>query len=231
MDLEEAHRRLNIVQDLIPAGDSNRPGTRLNPTYLTIHNTDNTRQGAGAAAHARYAKGADARKRKVSWHYTVDDRAVYQSLPTNEVGWHAGSGNNVSIGIEICMNTDMQVAPAYERAALLVAVLAKKHDINILSRLVQHNHWTGKHCPRVLRDKPNGWEEFKRQAKAAFDQLTSPVIPENVIESFALDHDHDTCEVSAGKPGAAKSGKAGKKAAAKKKKKAAKNSKKRKRTR
>src|ERR1700730_723499 len=99
MQLDKAYTKLNIVQDFIPAGNSNRPGRKLLATSVTIHNTDNSDAGANAAAHAKYQKGADARKRKVSWHFTVDDKSVYQSLPTNEIGWHAGStkGNATTI--------------------------------------------------------------------------------------------------------------------------------------
>ena len=104
MRVDEAYAELKVVQDFIPAGNSNRPEKKLAATSITIHNTDNEDPGANAAAHAKYQKGADARKRKVSWHFTVDDKSVYQSLPINEVGWHANKGNATSIGIEICMN-------------------------------------------------------------------------------------------------------------------------------
>lgn len=39
MTQDEAYERLNIEIDLIPTGSSNRPGTRIQPTYITIHNT------------------------------------------------------------------------------------------------------------------------------------------------------------------------------------------------
>jgi hypothetical protein len=171
MQLDEAFAKLGIIQDFIPVGDSNRPGTKLVPSRVTIHNTDNTGAGANAAAHAKYVKGADARKRKVSWHFTVDDVSIYQSLPTNEVGWHAGSGNGSSIGIEICMHKGMKEVPAYDRAALLTAVLARQHGITVPSSIVQHNHWTGKHCPRVLRDKPTGWQDFLNKVSDFADKL------------------------------------------------------------
>jgi N-acetylmuramoyl-L-alanine amidase CwlA len=58
MQIDEAYAELNIVQDLIPIGNSNRPGTKLVPTGITIHNTDNPNKGANAAAHAKYQKGA-----------------------------------------------------------------------------------------------------------------------------------------------------------------------------
>jgi N-acetylmuramoyl-L-alanine amidase CwlA len=193
MQLDQAFRDLNIVQDFIPVTNSNRPGTRLVPTHITIHNTDNANLGADAAAHARYMKGADAQARQVSWHYTVDDRIIYQSLPVNEVGWHAKQGNSKSIGIEICMHQGMNEAKAYDRAALLVAVLALQNGIPVPSRIVQHYFWTEKHCPRVLRDKPNGWSDFLAKVQAALTQLRSApkVAPQTVTHVAG----YDACEV------------------------------------
>jgi N-acetylmuramoyl-L-alanine amidase CwlA len=193
MQLDQAFRDLNIVQDFIPVTNSNRPGTRLVPSHITIHNTDNANPGADAAAHARYMKGADAQARQVSWHYTVDDRIIYQSLPVNEVGWHAKQGNSKSIGIEICMHRGMNEAKAYDRAALLVAVLALQNGIAVPGRIVQHHFWTEKHCPRVLRDKPNGWTDFLAKVQSAFAQLRSApkVAPQTVTHAA----DYDACEV------------------------------------
>jgi N-acetylmuramoyl-L-alanine amidase CwlA len=175
MQLDEAFAELKIVQDFIPAGNSNRPGKKLVATSITIHNTDNSDAGANAAAHAKYQKGADARKRKVSWHYTVDDKSVYQSLPTNEIGWHAASskGNATSIGVEICMNADLNVPAAYRRAALLTAVLAFQNGVKVPTQIVQHHDWSGKNCPRVLRATPNGWKDFLEQVKQFRDDLTN----------------------------------------------------------
>ncbi|TCM51065.1 peptidase M23-like protein [Rhizobium sp. PP-F2F-G48] len=162
MRINEAFAQLAIIQDQLPVGSSNRPGTSRVPTAITIHNTDNTARGADAPAHARYMKGADAKRRKVSWHFTVDDKSVYQSLPVGEIGWHASTsaGNASSIGIEICMNEGLDEAAAYEKAALLTAALAKQHSIDVATAVVQHHHWSGKNCPRVLRAKPNGWRDF-----------------------------------------------------------------------
>ena len=200
MQLDEAFAKLNIIQDLIPAGNSNRPGTRITPAKITIHNTDNTSPGANAAAHARYQKGADARARSVSWHFTVDDTAVFQSLPTNEKGFHAGTaaGNNTSIGIEICMHPEMNVAAGYERAALLSAVMAMQLGISVATGIVQHNSWSGKHCPRVLRDKPNGWNDFLTQVRN-FRNALEPV-PAPAIAFMHAEDEHVSQMASRAKP-------------------------------
>ena len=154
-----------IIQDFIPRGRKNRPGIRMKPEWITCHDTANTRAGADALAHASYLKGDEAANKPVSWHYTIDDTNIVQHLPTNEVGRHAGDrngpGNRSSIGVEICENRDGDRAAAEEMAARLTAWLMNELDLSI-DRVVQHNKWTGKDCPRVLRNRPAGWEVFLR---------------------------------------------------------------------
>ena len=191
MQIDEAYAELNIVQDFIPVGSSNRPGTKLKLAGITIHNTDNTDKGANAAAHAKYQKGPDARKRQVSWHFTVDDSSVYQSLPTNEVGWHAHNtqGNATTIGVEICMNSDLDVKAAYQRAALLVAVLAFQNKIAVPKGIFQHHDWYPvKDCPTVLRNQPDGWANFLAQIKAALAGLTPVPAPALAMNAKNKDH-------------------------------------------
>jgi N-acetylmuramoyl-L-alanine amidase CwlA len=187
--LDEAYADLRIVQAFVPVGCSNRPGKRLVPTAITIHNTDNVEVGANAAAHAQYQKSADARKREISWHFTVDDQNVYQSLPINEIGWHTGSkkGDLTSIGVAICVNTDLDVPTAYRRAALLAAVLAFQNRIKVPKRIRQHYDWSGKNCPRVLRGTPNGWQDFLTQIQRFRDQLSS-VPAMTITPNITADH-------------------------------------------
>jgi N-acetylmuramoyl-L-alanine amidase CwlA len=193
MQIDEAYAELNIVQDFIPVGKSNRPGKKLIPTAITIHNTDSAEVGANAAAYAKFQKGPDARKREVSWHFTVDDKSVYQSLPINEIGRHAGTtkGNARSIGINVCINADLDVRAAYRRAALLTAVLAFQNAIDVPKRILQHHDWSGKNCPRVLRDMPNGWQDFLTQVKTFRDKLTNvpaiTVVPDKAKDDRVAD--------------------------------------------
>jgi N-acetylmuramoyl-L-alanine amidase CwlA len=172
MTLAEALEKLNISVDLIPKSNSNRPGTHLTATYITIHNTDNDGPGADALAHAKYIKGADASKRKVSWHYTVDDVRCVRHLPLNEVGWHAGSkGNSKSVAIEICEHAGINQEKAIDRACLLTAVLM--HDLKIAAtNIVPHQHWTGKNCPKVILNTwEGGMQEFVKRATAYLAQI------------------------------------------------------------
>jgi murein DD-endopeptidase MepM/ murein hydrolase activator NlpD len=176
MTLAEALGRLNVLQEPIPFGHSNRPGTPITPRFITIHNTDNAGRGADARAHGRYLLGADARRRRVSWHYTVDDRCVVQSLPASEVGWHAatGAGNASSVGVEICMHQGIDEAAANDRAALLAAYLGRTLGIALPDGLKQHHDWSGKNCPSVIRSRRSGWADFRRAAAEHWNALTAP---------------------------------------------------------
>lgn len=156
----------NVLQDYISAGRRNRPGYTMSPQYVTIHDTGNPRVGANAKAHASYLKGDTAANLPVSWHFTVDDKEVYQHLPLNENGWHSGDGNGqgnrASIGIEICENADGNRANAEENAALLVAWLHGEVEtlLPYPSSMKQHFNWSGKNCPHIIRGRPEGWQGF-----------------------------------------------------------------------
>lgn len=160
--VQQTRDDLNIVVDLIPRDNSNRPGTPLRASKITIHNTDNDEPGADARAHCRYQKGADAQQRQVSWHFTVDDHSIYQSLPVDEVGWHAGSrdGNARSIGIEICENRGIDQEAANDLAAKLTAAMLHELGIDLDGNVVQHHDWSGKDCPKLLRHPASGWAGF-----------------------------------------------------------------------
>ncbi|MBB5052788.1 N-acetylmuramoyl-L-alanine amidase CwlA [Afipia massiliensis] len=190
MNLDTAQLKLHLVQDYVPVGNSNRPGDKLTASSITIHNTDNGSAGANAAAHARYMKGPDAQKRQVSWHFTVDDKFVYQSLPTNEVAWHTATlqGNASSVGIEICMNSDLNVVACYDRAALLTAWLAYRLGIHVPSAIFQHHDWSKKNCPRVLRATSNGWSDFLAKVQRNFKNLKPIDAP--LISYHDDDHHH-----------------------------------------
>lgn len=168
---------LNIIQDFIPAGSPNRPGTRINPTYITIHNTDNADPGANAAMHADYLKSQEAFDRQVSWHFSVDDHSIHQSLPTDEEGWHAGdggsgTGNTQSIGIEICENTDGDFNQARALSIQLVRYLMEMYNIPI-TNVVPHQHWSGKYCPHLLLPV---WDAYIQDVQVEGDQYPSDVL-------------------------------------------------------
>lgn len=138
-----------VTEALIPKGQYARHRIRrMKPRYITIHSTQNTDSGAGARTHANLQrrgvlKGQNNSLGYVSWHYTVDDHSIYQSLPDNEQGQHAdyeGKGNRYSIGIEMCENHDNNLRATIDRTARLTASLMRKHRIP-LRHVVPHQHW------------------------------------------------------------------------------------------
>ncbi len=137
----------------------NRPFAGKKAAFITIHQTGNASPGADARSHARWL----AREAPHSWHATIDDREVWQSLDWGEQGWHAGDGgsgpgNTTSIGLEIRMHQGIDEAAADRNAAWLTARL--RRDGHGAKGIVQHHHWSGKNCPARIRAEPGRWERF-----------------------------------------------------------------------
>ncbi len=160
----------DIIEELIPAGRRNRPGNSLIAKYITIHDTGNSSPGADARNHSHWVRTNPDPDFLSSWHYTVDDQIIIQQLPLSEHGWHAGdgtngTGNRQSIGIEICENSDGNRELAEKNAAWLCARLIKGVStlLDYPDCMRQHYHWTGKDCPRVIRGRAGGWDDFLGQ--------------------------------------------------------------------
>ncbi|MBC9786699.1 N-acetylmuramoyl-L-alanine amidase [Heliobacterium chlorum] len=169
---------VNITQDFVSRGAKNRPGYPMTPTFITVHNTGNSNKGADAKCHADYIKSTAAGT--TSWHFSVDDHAIYQHIPTNENAWHCGDGGNgpgnrTSIGIEICENSDGNLAQAEANAIDLIIDLMKQFNIP-LTNVVPHKHWTGKDCPHLILPR---WDAFiasmakRQQEREITDKLAT----------------------------------------------------------
>ena len=129
--------------------------------YITVHQTGNTSKGANAAAHANLQSRGNVRG--ASWHWQVDDVEAVQSFTHDWQLWHAGDGagdgNRNSIAIEMCVNSDGNYAKALENLITLIQKIMKDEGISA-SRVVQHNHWSGKNCPAQIRSRGE-WSKIK----------------------------------------------------------------------
>ena len=77
---------------------NNRSGSRLKPIGIVVHET--ATPGATAEREYQYFNSAN---RGASAHAFVDWEDVIQTIPYNEVAWHAGpTANSRYIGIELC---------------------------------------------------------------------------------------------------------------------------------
>lgn len=85
-----------IMQKLI---SQNRPGTKLKPIGIVLHETANP--GAPALNHFTFY---NSKYRGASAHVFIDwITEIVQTIPWNEVAWHAGRTANLNyIGIELC---------------------------------------------------------------------------------------------------------------------------------
>lgn len=140
-----------IKQQFIPASRTKqRPGYAMAPQYITIHSTGNPK--STAQNEANYVcYNSD---RQASYHYVCDDSQIIQVLPVNEVAWHAGdggsgTGNRKSVAIEICEPGDRK--KAVDNAVWLTKELMRDLKID-KAHIRQHHDWSGKDCPRILRD-------------------------------------------------------------------------------
>ena len=128
----------------------------------------------------------------ISWHFTVGTDGIFQSLPLDEVAYHAGDGSHVygdtwysstygkadcigggnrnGIGIESCINQGADYNVTLRMLAKLVAELLLEFNLST-DRIKQHWHFSGKDCPGVIRHCGR-WEEFKNLVKAEYFMKT-----------------------------------------------------------
>lgn len=138
-----------------------RVGFTMVPKSITIHNTANGNPDSDAQKHADLLANPNARA-YTSWHFTVDDHQIIQSIPVNEGSWHAGDnqglGNGASVAIEMCENAGSDWNQTLKNTQVLVAHLMV--DLNLpISAVKKHYDFSGKNCPRQLMDPPT-WIAF-----------------------------------------------------------------------
>lgn len=198
---------MNITKMLAPVIYSGaRSGIkRTKNCGVTIHNTDNFKAGAGAKNHGTYLQNSGSTV-QASWHYAVDDKIITQSIPDNEVAWHAGdgygNGNMTTIAIEICVNPDSNLEQATDNAAWLAAKLLKAQGLDH-QNLYQHHDWSGKNCPSQIRaNKPYSWAKFVSKVKGYLNQndATSKPKPDQILnkgDKFIFPDIYQVSKVSA----------------------------------
>ncbi len=154
-----------IIQDFIKLGSKCRPGRKNSKKWIVIHETGNTSPNAGASNHARYLKNLALKNDTyLSWHYTVDDKEIFQHIPDEEISWNAGDGQKINggnmagISVEICVNSNSSFDEALNNAAYLTGYLLVKHNLNI-SAVKQHYDFSKKNCPEKMRST-NRWNQF-----------------------------------------------------------------------
>jgi hypothetical protein len=167
-----------------------------NILWIVIHETGNRNNGTGALVHSNlqvnrslFGFGADA---TASWHYTVDDKYVYQNIPDYRRAWHAGdgstagSGNANGIGIEMAINADGYYEASLRNNAKLVAQLMRKYNLTF-ANVRQHNYFSGKNCPEIMRGT-NRWFEFLDLV--AFEYRAMDLLEEAIVSWVVAENDY-----------------------------------------
>lgn len=145
---------VQIKQQLV-SDTPNKYGRKNKRQYITIHETDNFKNGADAQAHANLQTNGNSRS--ANWHWQVDDKEAIQSFTHDFQLWAGGdgrgNGNLNSIHIEMCVNADGDFERTMENTAGLVQKIMKDEGLDSTDVIRQHNYWSGKHCPRTIRDE------------------------------------------------------------------------------
>lgn len=158
---------LAIKQQLAPVKPGiNGFGNGNKKKKVTIHLTGNKAKGANAQMHAKLQSSVYG----ASWHIQVDDKEAIQSFSYDYRCWHAGDGNtpnggnNTSIGIEGCINSDGDYLKMLSNMAETAAIVCKDLGLDPVDDVVRHYDWSGKHCPAQIMDGQAGidWPKFKK---------------------------------------------------------------------
>ena len=170
------HKATVISNDILPKGTS-IPGKNLSIKYITIHNTGLYDVKSNNFHRSLKRENGLSNGRSASWHLCVDDKEIYQHVSFDKVTWHCGNstGNNSSIGIECTQwNNKEKQELTWNNAAALTAKLLKHYNLGI-DKVVQHNKWSGKNCPQLLREKKHGfdWNWFISRVKHFLEQSTT----------------------------------------------------------
>ena len=125
---------------------NNRSGSRLSPKGVVVHET--ATPGATAEREYQYFNSAD---RGASAHAFVDWEDVIQTIPYDEVAWHAGpTANSRYIGIELCRpsgHDPEKFGRVWNNAVSLFADLFREHGFgevtvdNLLSHAEVSSRW------------------------------------------------------------------------------------------
>ncbi len=164
----------------------------FNLKYIMVHNT-------GTYVGTANAKNVHTNTNKTSttaaWHYTVDNKEIYQGVPDNKFAGHAGTSTNPisssnSIGIEMCVNNfpatetfggekwsdgtaimkwyENQFDQTMKNTAYLVAVLCARHGLDYRTAVKQHYD---------AQQYGNAGKDCPMQMRATYNEATNKFTP------------------------------------------------------
>ena len=84
---------LDIVENLAPLGNYNRPGNRYEKHYICVHDTGDHSFGAEKWSTIVKEGKIGQRNYTASFQYVVGNDGYYHNIPDDEIAYHAGDGH------------------------------------------------------------------------------------------------------------------------------------------
>ena len=149
---------MEIKQNLVSPSKYNiKCPYTMTPESIVVHNTANDAPATNEIAYMIRNNN------KVSFHFAVDDKEIWQGIPIDRNAWHSGdgngSGNRKGIAIEICysLSGGERFTKAEKNASAFIAELLHERGWGI-DRVKKHQDFNGKYCPHRTLDM--GWNRF-----------------------------------------------------------------------
>ena len=149
------------------------------PQAIIIHNSATPNGTARALNNALHNS-----KEYKSWHFSVDDKDIIESLPLNRNAFATGDGayglgNRTGIQIEIAKDNDNDSQDEWKKArengARLASELLYKYGLSIDCLKKHHDYkmtsGNYKYCPHKILDE--GWDDFKSLVSQYLDELSN----------------------------------------------------------
>lgn len=197
---------MNIVQSILTKNPCYTAGRKITVKRLMLHSVGCPQPRASVFIHSWNSASFD----RACVHGFIDgnDGTVYQTLPWNHRGWHAGGdANNTHIGVEMCEPacikytggssftcSDTATARAvakrtYEAAVELFAMLCKEYGLNPLTDIISHREGHAQGVASNHGDPEHLWnglkmgytmEAFRQAVKAKMNGTSAPApsVPE-----------------------------------------------------
>ena len=167
---------MKIVQNFLTKNDCYRLGRKITPKGLMIHSIGTPQPKASVFLKTWNAPGVAA-----CVHAFIDgnDGTVYQTLPWNHRGWHAGgAANDTHIGVEMCEPDTIQytggasfkdlnptktkevVLRTYQSAVELFAFLCEEYQLDPLKDIIGHKDGHKLGIASNHGDPDHLWEKF-----------------------------------------------------------------------
>ena len=205
---------MKLVQSILTKNPCYTAGRKITVKGLMLHSVGCNQP--NAQAFIKNWNSASYNRACVHGFIDGNDGTVYQTLPWNHRGWHAGgSANNTHIGVEMCEPacikytggssfacSDTAAAKAvakrtYEAAVELFAMLCKEYGLNPLTAICSHKEGHAKGIASNHGDPEHLWkglgmsytmDTFRQAVKAKMSGTTGTSRPRRCAISCACIH-------------------------------------------